>query len=53
MSIDEKPQKGVTRRTFIKGAVLGAAGVAAGGMLAGCGGNEETKEPSSSAQWNK
>ncbi|MDR9755425.1 MAG: FAD-binding protein [Syntrophomonadaceae bacterium] len=49
MSIDEKPQKGVTRRTFLKGAVLGAAGVAAGGMLAGCGGNEETKEPSSSA----
>lgn len=47
MSIDEKPQKGVTRRTFIKGAVLGAAGVAAGGMLAGCGGNEENKEPSS------
>ncbi|HHW28086.1 MAG TPA: FAD-dependent oxidoreductase [Syntrophomonadaceae bacterium] len=46
MSIDEKPQKGVTRRTFIKGAVLGAAGVAAGGMLAGCGVKEETKGPS-------
>lgn len=47
MSTDDKAVKGFTRRTFIKGAALGAAGIAAGGVLAGCGG---TEEPNNSAE---
>jgi len=38
MSSDEKLKKGISRRTFIKGAVVGSAGVAASALLAGCGG---------------
>jgi fumarate reductase flavoprotein subunit len=47
MSTDDKSVKGFSRRTFIKGAALGAAGIAAGGVLAGCGG---TEEPTNSAE---
>ena len=36
MSSDEKEQKRITRREFVKGAAVGAAGVAAAGVLAGC-----------------
>ncbi|HHV34183.1 MAG TPA: FAD-binding protein [Syntrophomonadaceae bacterium] len=41
---DGKPKKGFSRRTFLKGAAFGAAGVAAGGLLAGCGGKDEPAE---------
>ncbi|MGB4504489.1 MAG: FAD-dependent oxidoreductase, partial [Syntrophaceticus sp.] len=47
----EKPKTGFSRRTFIKGAAFGAAGVAASGLLVGCGGKngstEEKKETDS------
>ncbi|MBC8253512.1 MAG: twin-arginine translocation signal domain-containing protein [Ardenticatenia bacterium] len=36
MSTDEKEQKRITRREFVKGAAVGAAGVAAAGALASC-----------------
>ena len=36
MSSDEKEQKRVTRREFVRGAAVGAAGVAAAGVLASC-----------------
>ncbi|MGA9351694.1 MAG: FAD-dependent oxidoreductase [Anaerolineae bacterium] len=36
MSTDEKEQKRITRREFVKGAAVGAAGVAAAGVLASC-----------------
>jgi len=45
MSMEEKPQKGFTRRTFIKGAALGTAGIASAGFLVGCGGEEKTPAP--------
>ena len=37
MSTEEKEQKRITRREFVKGAAIGAAGVAAAGVLASCG----------------
>jgi len=37
MSTEEKEQKKLSRREFVKGAAIGAAGVAAGGVLASCG----------------
>lgn len=51
MSFEEKQEKGFTRRTFIKGAALGTVGVASAGLLAGCGGTEETPpaDPGSAA----
>ncbi|HHY40791.1 MAG TPA: twin-arginine translocation signal domain-containing protein, partial [Syntrophaceticus sp.] len=49
MSNDEKLKKGISRRTFIKGAVVGTAGVAAGGLLAGCGGKEQPSEKNGGA----
>lgn len=36
MSSDEKEQKRITRREFVKGAAVGAAGLAAAGVLASC-----------------
>jgi len=36
MSSDEKEQKRISRREFVKGAAVGAAGVAAAGVLASC-----------------
>ena len=36
MSTDEKEQKRISRREFVKGAAVGAAGVAAAGALASC-----------------
>jgi len=36
MSSEEKEQKRITRREFVKGAAIGAAGVAAAGALASC-----------------
>ncbi len=51
MSFEENQEKGFTRRTFIKGAALGTVGVASAGLLAGCGGTEETPpaDPGSAA----
>ncbi|NLV17585.1 MAG: FAD-binding protein [Syntrophomonadaceae bacterium] len=40
MSSEERQEKGFTRRTFIKGAAIGTAGVAATGFLTGCGKEE-------------
>lgn len=37
MSNEEKTRNGFTRRSFIKGTALGAAGVASASLLAGCG----------------
>jgi len=37
MSLAEKELKRITRRQFVKGAAVGAAGVAAAGVLGGCG----------------
>jgi succinate dehydrogenase/fumarate reductase flavoprotein subunit len=37
MSSDEKERKRISRREFVKGAAVGAAGAAAAGALAGCG----------------
>lgn len=42
MSVENQKPTGITRRTFIKGAAIGAAGVASAGFLAGCG-QEEPK----------
>jgi len=42
MSFEDNQEKGFTRRTFIKGAALGTVGIASAGLLAGCGGSEET-----------
>lgn len=44
MSNDEKLKKGISRRTFLKGAVVGTAGVAASGLLTGCGGTEQPSD---------
>lgn len=44
MSNEEKQEKGFTRRTFIKGAALGTVGIAAAGILAGCG-DDQTAAP--------
>lgn len=49
MANDEKPKTGISRRTFLKGAVVGAAGVASGGLLAGCGGKEQPSESTGAA----
>ncbi len=49
MNNEEKLNTGFTRRTFIKGAALGAAGVAAGGVLTGCGGSKEPPEDDGAA----
>jgi fumarate reductase flavoprotein subunit len=51
VSFEENQEKGFTRRTFIKGAALGTVGVASAGLLAGCGGTEETPpaDPGSAA----
>ena len=51
MSFEENQEKGFTRRTFIRGAALGTVGVASAGLLAGCGGTEETPpvDPGSAA----
>ncbi len=49
MSSEEKLKKGISRRTFIKGAVVGTAGVAASGLLAGCGGKEQPSEKNGGA----
>lgn len=46
MSSDDRGKKGFTRRDFIKGTAVGAAGVASAGILAGCGiggSNEKTE----------
>ena len=37
MSSDEKERKRISRREFVKGATIGAAGAAGAGVLAGCG----------------
>lgn len=42
MSFDEKSQKGITRRTFLKGAAVGGIGtvaISSMGLLAGCSGS--------------
>jgi fumarate reductase flavoprotein subunit len=51
VSFEENQEKGFTRRTFIRGAALGTVGVASAGLLAGCGGTEETPpvDPGSAA----
>ncbi|HHV34188.1 MAG TPA: twin-arginine translocation signal domain-containing protein, partial [Syntrophomonadaceae bacterium] len=41
MSFEEKSKKGISRRSFLKGAALGTAGIASVGMLAGCGPKED------------
>lgn len=45
MSFEDNQQKGFTRRTFIKGAALGTAGIASAGFIVGCGGQEEASTP--------
>jgi 2,4-dienoyl-CoA reductase-like NADH-dependent reductase (Old Yellow Enzyme family)/thioredoxin reductase len=49
MGNDQKPKTGISRRTFLKGAVVGTAGVAAGGLLAGCGRTEQPSENNGAA----
>lgn len=44
MSKDDKVKKGISRRSFIKGAVIGAAGVASAGILVGCGKEDPQKQ---------
>lgn len=49
MGNEERPKTGISRRTFLKGAVVGAAGVATGGLLSGCGAKEQPSESTGSA----
>lgn len=49
MGNKEKPKTGFSRRTFLKGAVVGAAGVATGGLLSGCGGTDQPSESNGEA----
>lgn len=49
MGNDERPKTGISRRTFLRGAVVGAAGVATGGLLGGCGGKEQPSESTGAA----
>ncbi len=44
-----KEQKTITRRNFLKGSLVTVAGVAAGGLLTGCGNIGETSESSKAA----
>lgn len=37
MNSEGKPQRKISRRDFFKGSAIAAMGVAAGGLLAGCG----------------
>jgi len=41
----EEAKKGISRRSFLKGVAVGAAGIAAAGALAGCGEETGTKTP--------
>ncbi|HHV34024.1 MAG TPA: FAD-dependent oxidoreductase [Syntrophomonadaceae bacterium] len=44
MSSEEKSKKGISRRSFLKGAAIGTAGIASVGMLAGCGPKEDKQK---------
>ncbi|SDE56988.1 FAD-dependent oxidoreductase [Sporomusa acidovorans] len=45
MHSKEKNSKTISRRDFFKGSALAAVGVAAGGLLAGCGKSKKTEDP--------
>lgn len=52
--MSNKKSEGVSRRTFIKGAALGTAGLASAGLLAGCGQAEkDSQTPSASDEAGK
>lgn len=52
MSAEDKSQKGLSRRTFIKGAAIGTVMLGSAGTLIGCGSNEETKTTGKTAETN-
>ncbi|HHV34023.1 MAG TPA: FAD-dependent oxidoreductase, partial [Syntrophomonadaceae bacterium] len=45
--------KGISRRSFLKGAALGTAGIASVGMLAGCGPKEKDQKTSADGDGDK
>jgi len=50
MSAEDKLGKGISRRSFIKGAVIGTAGIASASMLAGCSPKESGNQQSSAGE---
>lgn len=53
MSSIKKEQKGITRREFVKGAVVGTAAVAGAGALAGCGPAAPAPASDMPKKWDK